>query len=596
MVIVQYEKDGWARVYLRGPHRGAISTKITYDFPIRTYVKTTKNCPGHWRIPQHMVEGFREWLKKKNPGITLIVEKEVQKNCEEYKKYISTLKKIQLEGLNGEDPGVKIPGFKGKLPNFQQTGVKFLNYALRAYKFNKSALLGDVVGLGKTVQAIALALWLKKKKKIDLVLAVVPASLKIKWGQEINKFSDLSWNILKTESQIGGTGYYREQFMDLGTFFFIINYDIIYRMEEDLLALLDSGNSLLILDECQYVKNASALRSKSAVKLGEAAKYVVEMSATFLENSVIDLFNVFRVMNPLILGDVEGHFVKRYQLTDWMGKPIGTQNTQELHEIISPFIIRRRKEQIREQLSGLIANKIIETNIMIQLTPKHRKIYNEVKSGVVSSLKKLERADKIKQAELLALIQYLRQAALSTALVDAEIEISSKLNYLLEFIEGFDKDAKVVIFCYFVKMVEHIGFALNKKGYPTHVVHAQNTTKTERAKIVNNFLVDDKRVLVASDVLRVGQDLYSAAYLVNFDLLWNPRAMDQRKGRIDRVGQENEILYMYNLIAEDTIEERMLEVIKYKDDLFTELAESGEKDVRLTVKRLKGLLEMELES
>jgi len=594
MVIVQNGESQWARVTLRGGFRGPVSTAIMKGLPVRRWIKGSSEGPGHWEIPYHSIDDLRTLLSSRFPMTNLITETSVQRKAIEYKKRIKKLKRLQLLGLTEENLEIEVPGFTGILPPFQQAGVKFMNSALTRFKNNKGVLLGDVVGLGKTVQVIATSLWLQHKDKIDIVIAVVPASIKIKWGQEITKFCEERFTILQTKSQCGGTSPYKEQFMDSGIFFYIVNYDIIWRMKKELTSIMDTGRCLLILDECQYIKNASAKRTQAAFSLSDHAEYVIEMSATFLENTVTDLFNVFKVLNPNILGYDAMHFDRRYVQRDWWGQPVGFQNLTELHRQVSPFIIRRRKEQVRDQLKGLIADQIIETDIHITLSVEHRRIYNEVKSQVFESLKDLERAQKIKQAELLALITYLRQAALSTSLVGAEAEVSSKLKYLLTFMEGFDPEAKIVIFCFFVKMCDEIGKAIKNEGYKTYIVHGQNTTKRERADIVNAFLVDDYRVLVASDVLKVGQDLYSAAYLVNFDLLWNPRAMDQRKGRIDRVGQQNEILYMYNLIADGTIEDRMMEVIETKDDLFLELAESGQRDSRLTTKRLKGLLDMEL--
>ena len=455
-----------------------------------------------------------------------------------------------------------------------------------------------MVGLGKTVEAIAFAESLREQGELATVLVVCPASLKRKWEAEINKFTDHPVTVLGAKSRV--SEHVWDEQWTIGRPYTVVNYDLIWRYPERFEGLRPG---LVLFDEIQYLKSLSAKRTKAAKKMARRIPRVVGLSATFLENTLEDLFSVFQIIEPaaFLCDSGSGYhiFDQRFIVRDWFGGVKGYQNLDIVTERIKPYVLRRRKEEVAEQLKGRIAGKIIETDRWIELAPAQRQLYNQVRDRLAGLLEDMQKAKKIIMAEVLPLLNYLRQACLSPALIGAKESHrgSTKLAELYRILAGFEPGEQFVVFCFYTDMCDMIARGLREHGYGAISVHGKNSKPDDRNELCHRFnegtLTTGKnpcRIIVASDALREGQDMQGASTLINFDLLWNPQAMKQRAGRIDRIGQKSPILNVINIIATDTVEERMKAILEDKQDLFDVVVEGGWRSDRLTVQKIKALI------
>jgi len=514
------------------------------------------------------------------------ISAEAQQDYDAFIRWQKRLQKVQEMGLSqsgGPQEPLSFP-FRGNLPAYQRAAVEWLSLIFDG-DYSHGAILGDVVGLGKTVEAIAFVESMRSEGRVESCLVICPASLKRKWANEVNKFAGAEAIVGEAKSRC--TAKQWNAIWRGPRAYTILNWDIVWRYWDEIQQL---SFDCLILDEVQYAKNHSAKRTRYARRLSRQVPMTIGLSATFLENTLEDLFSVFTIVAPdAFLGNFrvfDRHFIER----DFFGGIKGYKNLDKARDRVAPYILRRHKEEVAGQLRGAIASDIVETDYWIQLGRSQRALYDDIRNKIVAKIADMERAGKIIMAEVLAELIYLRQACLSTALVGAKAEhvSSAKLDELLQIVTGFNPDEKTVIFCFFTDMVDQIAAAL---GSSAVAVHGKNVSVRDREAVCQQFRDDPTiRFFVTSDALREGVDLQVASTLVNFDLLWNPQSMQQRIGRIDRVGQRNDVLNVINLIAEGTVEERMKQVLDGKQDLFDTVVEGGFRSDRLTLKEVRGLL------
>jgi len=600
MLTVSYRDSRTFAFRFNGPH----FTRYKHVAGTKLSTREWKPRERVWIAPLECLDELRVLVDEHLCGQGVIaVDAKAQVAYDRHMAWRESMVQAQGQGLdrsqkapqNGaEPPKLLVPAtFKGELPPYQSAAVEWLHGAFSASR-EGGAILGDVVGLGKTVEAIAFAESLREQGELATVLVVCPASLKKKWEAEIHKFTDHPVTVLQAKSKVGAKAW-AEQW-SAGHPYTIVNYDLLWRYPDEFAGMKPG---LLVLDEIQYAKSLKAKRTKAAIKLAKRVPRVVGLSATFLENTLEDLFSVFQIIDPGAFLDNFALFDSRFIVRDFFGGVKGYKNLEIVTERIGPYVLRRRKEEVAEQLKGRIAGNIIETDRWIELAPEQRQLYDQVKDQLAGLLEDMQKAKKIIMAEVLPLLTYLRQACLSPVLIGAKESHrgSTKLTELYRILGGFEPDEKFVVFCFFTDMCDMIAHELNRRGYGALSVHGKNSKPDERNELCRQFnegtLMTGKRpcrVIVASDALREGQDMQGASTLINFDLLWNPQAMRQRTGRIDRVGQKSPILNVINIIAEDTVEARMKAVLEDKQDLFDIVVEGGWRSDRLTVQKIRALI------
>lgn len=558
--------------------------ELVKSMPVRNYYKHPDKI---WTIPYGDLAILVTKLKKIN--ITDIkVEKIVKERFFQFKKW----KADQLDIKTIDDETGLIKEIKKEMVidermyPFQIIGAYFLYKA-------EDALLCDMVGLGKSVQALSAVESHMRDKSINFCIIICPSTLKKNWMDEVETWTGKQ-SVIITGSRPKRKKIYKQAYkFD----YLIINYDLLHH-DIDLIDefILQKGYVYsLILDEIQYVKNNKAKRSKHSKNISAFAKYSLGLSATAIENSLMDLWSVFQAVNEDVFGGdgLYYHFKDKYLLLDWFGNPTGYKNEKIIKFRMAPYLIRRMKDQVLDELPDKIEN-----NYWVQLSPIQKKFYNEVANQVVTNITDMEKAEKIKYAEILPMITYLRQCVLSSNLVGHEENISTKTDVLIDFIESLDDKSKIVIFCHFIGMIENLKKTLDSHGYKNIAIHGNSKSELycpvdKRIEVIKKFNQDDSiKVLVTSDILTEGVNITSANYIVNFDILFNPAKMEQRIGRIDRIGNKHKVINIVNIIAENTIEQEVFEKVWMKRNMSLDILDNNQVENRLTIRDIKSLLEI----
>lgn len=221
---------------------------------------------------------------------------------------------------------------------YQQEGLLFL-------AFTERALLADQMGLGKTVQAIAACELLRRLRGVERVLVVSPVSLKAEWEEQIDKFTGLSARII-AGPRAARLRQYRER-----SFFYLTNYEQIVSDGPDIQELL--APDVVILDEAQRIKSWRTKTARAVKRL--ESRYAFVLTGTPLENRIDDLYSIVQFLDPGVFGPLFRFNRDSYELDD-RGRPVGYQNLGELHRRLKPILLRRRKEEVEDQLPPRTVN------------------------------------------------------------------------------------------------------------------------------------------------------------------------------------------------------------------------------------------------
>ena len=443
------------------------------------------------------------------------------------------------------------------LYGYQEEGVLHLT-------FGRRALLADDMGLGKTVQAIAAATLLKQLRDIQHVLIVCPASLKHQWAREIRRFTSLSVQVIE-----GNKIQRRQLYRDL-QFFNAINYELV-RFDEKSLAQHEFD--LVILDEAQRIKN---WRTKTADRVKRLrSPYAFVLTGTPLENRLDELYSIFQFIDPTILGPL-WRFNERYYETERRPsgsyKVLGYTNLDELRHRISPYVIRRVREEVLLDLP-----ERVDSNFFVEMTDPQWNAYYEYETHVARLMAKAKRMPLTPEEHqiLLGCLVKMRLICNALALHDPEIKpqdrekTSPKLRELREILgeEIASNGRKAILFSQWSKMLALTEPMLEKLKLGWVKLTGDVPSK-KRGALIEQFFEDPNcKVFLSTDAGGVGLNLQAASMVVNLDLPWNPAVLDQRIARAHRHGQSHTV-NVVNLIAQGTIEERMLDTLAAKRAVF----------------------------
>lgn len=460
---------------------------------------------------------------------------------------------------------------KAPLYDYQLEGALFAATAGRS-------LLGDEMGLGKTIQAIAAAEIMAQELGVERVLIVCPTSLKYQWGREIEKFTG------RTAQVIGGLRPEREEQFRSDAFFKITNYDTVHR-DLDLIAGLSPD--LVILDEAQRIKNWTT-RAANAVKKIQSP-YCVVLTGTPLENRLEELVSIVQFVDRHRLGPTY-RFLHDHQVKDENGRVVGYKDLDKVGKTLEPILIRRQKNEVLSQLPARL-----EKNFFVPMTPEQQKQHDENRETVARVVQKWRRYGFLTEADqrrLMIGLQNMRMSCNSTYLLDKQTDFSHKPDELMTLLgEHLERpESKAIVFSQWTGTHELAirRFAANDLG---HVFFHGGVESRKRKDLVERFRHDPEcRVFLSTDAGGVGLNLQFANAVVNMDLPWNPAVLEQRIGRAHRLGQTQPV-QVVNFVAQGTIEEGMLSVLKFKKSLFAGVLDGGEKEVFLGGSRLTKFLE-----
>jgi SNF2 family DNA or RNA helicase len=445
---------------------------------------------------------------------------------------------------------------------YQEEGIKFGLY-------KRAVLIGDEMGLGKTLQAIGLSILKKDIFGFRKVLVVTMSSLKQQWQREIERFSDQKACIIA-----GNAGQRKEQYRTDTSLFKITNYEAVLR---DVTIISRMKPDLIILDEAQRIKNFETKTAEAVKSLPR--QHAIILTGTPLENKLEDVYSLVQFLDPELLSPLWQFAADHFLLSNRKkGDILGYVNLNTLHEKLKPLVIRRRKEEVLDELPELIVN-----DYYIDLHQEQEEIH----AGYSKSLLPLLNKKFLTPMDLLriqALLLKMRQTCDSTYLIDRQTNISPKLDELANILDELIKQngRKVVIFSEWTTMTMLIGKHLSREGIP-FVELSGKVPVVKRQALIDEFDTNpDCKVFLSTDAGGTGLNLQAADCVVNFELPWNPAKVNQRIGRVNRIGQKSKCINVINLIAKYSIEERIMAGIKLKGDLFSGVFDGGKDEVLLS--------------
>ena len=430
--------------------------------------------------------------------------------------------------------------------------------------FGRRALLADDMGLGKTVQAIAASGLLHQLRDIQRVLVVCPASLKHQWAREIQRFTSFTTKVIE------GNLTSRRNLYQEPAFFNIINYELVLRDEEDLRRLKPD---LIILDEAQRIKNWRTKTADAVKRL--RSRYAFVLTGTPLENRLDELYSIFQFIDPNILGPLWRFNQRFFQVeprSSGSFKVLGYKNLDELRGQIDPYVLRRVRDEVLHDLPNRIDN-----NFFVPMTDPQWKAYDEFRSTVarlIATARRRPLSPKEHQILLGALVK-MRLICNALALHDPDLspkqqeKTSPKLQELAAILddEVAHNGHKAILFSQWTNML-HLTYPMLERLNLGHVTLSGNVPTPKRGALIERFFNDDDcKVFLSTDAGGVGLNLQAASLVVNLDLPWNPAVLDQRIARAHRHGQPHTV-NVINLVAKGTIEERMLDTLAAKRDVF----------------------------
>lgn len=446
---------------------------------------------------------------------------------------------------------------KTTLHPYQADGVRF------AFEGGRT-INADEMGLGKTVQAIATAELLKREGMIESVIIICPTSLKYQWLSEIKRFTGTTAIVVE-----GDVLKRKDQLNDLRYFYKICSF---HAMSNSVKTGFMPHADMIIYDELQRLKNKDTQMGKQLRKL--QSQYVLALSGTPLENKLDELYSVTQLVDQYVLGPYY-KFNAETTLTDETGKVVGYRNLHVVARKLKDTLIRRKKADVKLQMPART-----DTNLFVPMTKEQRAIHDEYQyqvSVLVNKWHKFKFLSESDRKRLMLFLSMMRMVCDSTYVLDQKSRFDTKIDETMAIITNIiDSDGgKVVIFSQWERMLRILACELEEKGLGFCLLHG-GVPSVKRKDLIDRFREDAEcRIFLSTDAGATGLNLQSASLLINLDLPWNPAVLEQRIARIYRLGQENPV-QIINLVAQGTIEERMLTTLKFKSSLAAGILDGGE--------------------
>jgi len=430
-------------------------------------------------------------------------------------------------------------------------------------EFGGSAILADEVGLGKTVEAGIILKEFLVSGLAKSVLILVPPSLVYQWQDE-----------LQTKFSLNFTQKDDIDFVDPGHHDLLIFSHSSATSPQNCALLKKHNWDMIIVDEAHSMKNSNTLKHRLLKELPR--KFTLFLSATPIQNNLAELYNLVELLKPGTFGTLS-QFRTRYAEDNKM-RSINTFFRGELQNILSKIIIRNTRQQVKNYIK--FTNRIPLTKIL-KPTDDERELYDTITEKVrqyyqggyeilylmiiqrliSSSTESTKQAIyKMKKSELVSEDEYNHLMKIAK-----KIEIDTKAKDLLEVIDN-DKKSKFLIFTEFRKTQDYLFQKFSEKGFSTSLFNGEMSL-LERADSVNKFK-NNTQIMISTSAGGEGQNFQFCHNIVNYDLPWNPMRVEQRIGRVHRIGQVNDV-NIFNYAYENTIDSYILQLLYDKIKLFT---------------------------
>jgi len=478
-----------------------------------------------------------------------------------WKKQLARLREAQT--IEPEVPST----LQAELRDYQSEGF---SWAWRLAHWGVGACLADDMGLGKTVQALALML---ARAPEGPALVVAPTSVCANWIDEAHRFAPTLRAITF------GPGDRKKVLAQAGPFDLVVcSYGLLQHERE---RFKEVAWHTIVLDEAQAIKNMSTRRSQAAMSL--QGKFKMITTGTPIENHLGELWNLFRFINPGLLGSLQ-RFNKRFATP--IEKDRDPEARRRLKRLIQPFMLRRRKSQVLAELPSRT-----EITLQVELSPEETAFYEALRRRAMESLDASQAQAGQKHLQILAEIMRLRRACCHPQLVLPEAPATcAKMEVFGQVLDELqDNNHKALVFSQFVDYLQIVRHYLDDRGM--HYQYLDGSTPArQRKKRVDAFQAGEGEVFLIS--LRAGGqglNLTAADYVIHLDPWWNPAVEDQASDRAHRIGQERPVT-IYRLVTRNTIEEKIVALHQRKRDLADGLLEGGDLSGKISATELLQLM------
>ncbi len=436
------------------------------------------------------------------------------------------------------------PALQAQLRPYQERGFHWL--AQRA-ACAWGACLADDMGLGKTLQILTLLL---HRCEHGASLIIAPLSLLRNWKQEAARFTPtLKLHLLTPRLK---------QLPPLGAGdVLVISYGQLIAQEQ----LFKQEWNGLICDEAQALKNPHSLRSKAVLKL--KAQFRVAATGTPVENNLLELWSLMRQLNPDLL--------PRKKLFQEASE--NPAQREALLQLIAPFILRRCKTEVLAELPPLI-----ELEIRVQLGENERALYESCRRQTLSSIKEQGQGS----VQVLAQLTRLRRICCHAGLVEPSIKETTKLEALRDLAHSLKQSGhRALIFSQFTSVLQSARTMLDKEFEQPCLYLDGQTAEAKSHELIEQFQHEGAEAdffLISLKAGGSGLNLTGADYVILLDPWWNPAVEDQAASRAHRMGQKSSVT-VCRLIAQDTVEERVMQLHREKRQLAHAFDAMGEYDL-----------------
>ncbi|OGR19298.1 MAG: helicase [Desulfobacterales bacterium GWB2_56_26] len=568
----------------------AMSGELTLDqgqvIELKELLTKLKNTAGRFvEIGDGQFIALTQEFRKRLEDINLFAESGGDDGGDEV--LIHPLAAIQLEKLTAQAKTATDAGwenqlrrirdaqdYKPEVPSTLQADLRLyqregFEWLARLAHWGVGGCLADDMGLGKTLQSLAVILNMAADGPS---LVVAPTSVSTNWMSEVRRFTP-TINIKLF------TGRDREKSIrELGKFDLLITTYTLLQQENELLSSITW--QAVILDEAQAIKNSATKRSQAAMAL--KARFKLITTGTPIENHLGELWNLFHFINPGLLGSLNS-FNERYAI------PIERYQDREarrkLRKLIRPFILRRIKSQVLEELPSRT-----EVTLEVEMNQEEYHFYEALRQNALDMLESA-RDKRGRHLQILTEIMRLRQACCNPRLIDRNSSIeSSKLKVFASIIEELlESRHKALVFSQFIGHLNFIREYLDRQKISYQYLDGSTSSKQRKLNVDAFQAGEGDLFLISLKAGGLGLNLTAADYVIHMDPWWNPAIEDQASDRAHRIGQTRPVT-IYRLVCKDTIEEKIVKLHQEKRDLAGSLLEGSEVSAQMNSEELLDLI------
>ena len=477
-----------------------------------------------------------------------------------------------LRGVHRDDPLALLHGSAMELAVAQALDVLMCESQLRELvpfdyqrrvvrrvmgRMRGHAILADEVGLGKTIEAAMALLEYQARGLVKKTLILTPPALVGQWGEELRRHFGVSL-VTQDDPQ------FREAKPDpWHRFSTLVASLATAKLEPHRSRVLSAEYDLVIIDEAHHLRNASTQAWKFINQLRK--RHMLLLTATPIQNDLKELFNLVTLLKPGQLGTFR-EFKKKFVTSD------GAKNVEELRQLLAGVMIRNRRSD-----TGLSLPPRTARTASVQPSTAEAEVYARLGTLVRQRHRRRPDARESMRLRMLQLAAGSSPAALSDALAAAKdletnslrallgtVDVPAKTLRFLQALQELDGE-KAVVFTQFRATLEHIALFLDRTGFGFRLFHG-GLSRLEKDRSVADF-ERDVQLLVCTESGSEGRNLQFCRNLINFDLPWNPMRIEQRLGRLHRIGQTREVR-VTNLVTSGTLEHDLIDVLERKLDLF----------------------------